>query len=110
MMTFQEVKTWLFGIAYGLDLTFNAATFGSPRETFSSRCYRMDYLGYPTFRVLRFIIDLAARPFDGAEHCKQSYENICNGVYLPQGFHDLALYSIEMDQALAMNADKGKGE
>jgi hypothetical protein len=92
------MKTWAFYVAYALDLLANALIAGSPCETISSRCYRLDHI--PIYRCLEIIINAIARPFDGPNHCQQSYENIKAGAYLPWGFYEKA-----QEQALEMNAE-----
>lgn len=87
-MTFADLKDWGFSIAYGLDLTINAVFRGSPRETISSRCYRLNHI--PEYRALEVIINTLAYPFDGTDHCRQSYLNIANGTYLPWEFFEAA--------------------
>lgn|SRR5574340_778743 len=82
------LKNWIFSVVYGLDLTLNAVIAGSPRETISSRCYRLNHI--LAYRVLEVIINTLAYPFDGPDHCRQSYLNIVNGTYLPWEFFDRA--------------------
>lgn len=102
-----NIGSWAFGVVYGIDLTLNAIVKGSPRETFSSRCYRLDDKW--RYRAFEAVINAIARPFDGADHCKQSYQNIIDGRYLPPGFTNRAVYNHEMDEAIAMNAAIDRG-
>lgn len=97
-MTWEEFKTWGFYIAYASDLWLNALMRGSPRETVSSRCYRLNHI--PAYRCAELVINAAAYLFDGPDHCKQSYLNIANGTYLPWEFFEKA-----QQEALAMNAE-----
>lgn len=94
----QEYKTWWFYIFYALDELLNAVFRGSPRETVSSRCYRLNHI--PAYRFLEVILNAVAYPFTGPDHCKRSYLNIANGTYLPWQFFEKA-----QQEALAMNSE-----
>jgi|GEM_PF-2068461 len=98
----QAAAAWTFHVIYTLDLFLNALIKGSPLETISSRCYRLDYIWQ--YRVCEIALNAIARPFVGPEHCKQSYLNLVEGTYLPKGFFDKAVYDKVMDDANAMNA------
>lgn len=79
------LKLWIFYMAYGFDLWFNAVLFGSPRETVSSRCYRLNHIR--AYGVAEVILNTLAYPFDGPNHCKQSYDYIVEGRYFPPNFY-----------------------
>lgn len=93
----NRLKSWVFYVAYAPDLLLNALLDGSPRETLSSRCYRLSHI--EVYRYMEIAINAIAEPFDGPDHCRQSYENIVSGKYLPWGFFEKA-----MQQALVIDA------
>lgn len=94
--------SWAFHIVYTLDLFLNAMIKGSPLETISSRCYRLNHIWQ--YRVCEVTLNTLAHPFQGPGHCEQSYRNLVEGTYLPKGFFDKAVYDRVMDEANAMNA------
>lgn len=79
------VKSWAFFVLYALDLLVNTLAGGSPHETLSSRCYRLNHLR--VYRWLEKVINTLAYPFDGPNHCEESYRNIVSGIYLPPRFY-----------------------
>lgn len=85
----MRLSTWPFYIAYSLDLLANAVAGGSPCETLSSRCYRLNSINR-TYHVLEVILNVIAYPVDGKDHCKQSYRCIVEGTYMPNHFYDKA--------------------
>ncbi len=95
----SRINTWAFYVAYALDLLANSILAGSPHETLSSRCYRLDHI--PVYRYLEIAINVAVKPFDGPGHCRRSYENIVDDKYLPWRFFEKA-----MQQALIIDSNR----
>lgn len=62
---------YAFNNLYGVDQFANTILAGHPEETISSRLGRAKIHGYryKWVRLLRFIVDCLAYPFDGSEHC-----------------------------------------
>lgn len=83
-----EVKEQIYQVVVALDQTLNALTGGMADETISSRCFRLNHK--KTYRVAEILINLLFFPFDGWNHCEQSYITEVMGRHLPTKFYDLA--------------------
>lgn len=63
-------SAWAFNSLYSIDVSICSICHGTKLESISARSYRLckDKRYYYQMRV----IDLLAKPFDGANHCKRA--------------------------------------
>ena len=80
----MRIRHYLWQLVIGFDQLINAALGGWADETFSARCWRRR--GRCFWNILRCLLDLAFRPFDGPNHCRQAYENELARRHSPRAY------------------------